>query len=155
MNDTSPTDPTAKPADGGPRASDTVGAVVHEGGCLCGAVRWRTHGPLRAIFACHCTQCRRTSGHFWATTSAPLDRFAFTCDDGLAWYRSSAEAERGFCRQCGSALFWKPADEPRIAIAAGSFDGPTGLETAAHIFCAFKGDYYDLPTDVPLYPESD
>lgn len=122
---------------------------IHDGGCLCGRVRWRVVGPMRAIVACHCTQCRKTSGHFAAMTSAPLDRFELLRDEGLAWYESSATASRGFCRHCGGNLFWKPAGEARVSITAGSIDGPTGLAVARHIFCADKGDYYDLPGDVP------
>lgn len=133
--------------------TDTTGAEIHQGSCLCGAVHWRVTGPLRSIIACHCHQCRKTSGHFAAMTSTPHDRFELIRDDGLAWYQSSAEARRGFCRTCGSSLFWQPTAEARIAIAAGTIDGPTGLAVARHIYCADKGDYYDLPADIPCLPE--
>jgi len=119
------------------------------GGCLCGAIRYRASGPLRPVLACHCTQCRRQSGHYAAMTSVDLDHFWLERDTALSWYRASPVAERGFCRVCGSNLFWKPAAEPRISIAAGTLDGPTGLAIEEHIFCADKGDYYELDDRVP------
>lgn len=114
------------------------------GGCLCGAVRYRATGPLEDIVACHCTQCRRQTGHFSADTSVPLEHFQLDREAALTWYRSSDDAERGFCRVCGSVLFWKPRSEPRMCISAGSLDGPTGLTIARHIFCKDKGDYYEI-----------
>jgi len=120
-----------------------------KGGCLCGAVRYRIEGPLRPVVACHCTQCRRQTGHFSASTTVPLDRFWLERDATLAWYRASPAAERGFCRVCGSSLLWKPADEATISVFAGSLDGPTGLQIGEHIFCADKGDYYEIDDGKP------
>jgi hypothetical protein len=119
--------------------SDTT---LHVGSCLCGRVSFAAEGPLRDVWACHCGQCRRTSGHFWAATSAPLDRLRVTSDATLSWYQSSALAERGFCTDCGASLFWKPAGEGRMAIAPGAFDGPTGLTLTRNIHTEDAGDYY-------------
>jgi hypothetical protein len=63
----------------------------------------------------------------------------------LRWYRSSPGARRGFCRKCGSALFWEPTSLTHIAISAGSLDRPTGLKVKEHVFPAQKGDYYEAP----------
>ena len=122
--------------------------AIHSGGCLCGAVRFEAVGPLRPFVACHCTQCRKQSGHFVSMTSVPLDRFSLTRQDGLSWFAASEAAERGFCRQCGSFLLWKPRGEARMSISGGAFDGPTGERTARHIFCADKGDYYEIEAGV-------
>jgi hypothetical protein len=126
---------------------------MHTGSCLCGAVAFEADPPLRDVIACHCTQCRKTSGHYWAATSAPMDRFRLTRDEGLDWYRSSDSASRGFCRLCGASLFWKPSGESRISIAAGSFGGPTGLRIAEHWFTGSAGDYY-RPEGPPPAPTS-
>jgi hypothetical protein len=117
---------------------------LHTGSCLCGAVRYEVTGPLREVIACHCTQCRKQTGHFMAATAAKLDKFRLTRDEGLRWYRSSAAAARAFCQFCGSSLFWQGNDRDYVAIAAGTLDGETGLSIAGHIFCADKGDYYDI-----------
>ena len=116
--------------------------MLFKGFCLCRSVAFEADGPLRDVVACHCSQCRRISGHFWAATSAPLDRFRITSDAGLAWFRSSDAAERGFCRTCGSSLFWKPAGEDRMSFAAGAIEGATGLRIASHIHREDAGDYY-------------
>lgn len=132
-----------------PDTTSSSKEVTHSGGCLCGGVRYRIRGALRDIIACHCTQCRRTSGHHAAMTSAASDDLTLTSSETLAWYRSSAAAERGFCRVCGSNLFWRPEGEGRTAITAGTLDGPTGIKLTEHIFVGDKGDYYSIDDDLP------
>jgi hypothetical protein len=118
--------------------------TTHTGSCLCGAVAYEVSGELRNAVGCHCGQCRKTTGHYLAATAAKHDCFRLTCEDGLAWYRSSATAKRGFCRICGSTLFWQGEGRDYVAIAAGSLDAPTGIRLEGHIFCADKGDYYEI-----------
>jgi hypothetical protein len=62
------------------------------GGCLCGAVRYEVTGSLRAIIACHCVQCRRTSGHFVAATACRKAHFRLVQQEGLRWYSAEAFA---------------------------------------------------------------
>jgi len=111
------------------------------GSCLCGQIRYRVNGSLRPVVACHCTQCRKTSGHFVAATAARRADVEITGE--VAWYRSSAIARRGFCARCGSSLFWDGPGET-ISIHAGSIDGDSGLAMAGDIYCADKGDYYRI-----------
>ena len=64
-------------------------------------------------------------------------------------------ARRGHaCRHCGSALFWKADGVDYTSILAGTFDGPTGLKPGYHIFCADKGDFYDIRDDLPRFAEA-
>ena len=119
-------------------------AEIHKGSCECGAVAFELHGELRQVHACHCIQCRKISGHYWAATSVPEEKLVVTHDAGLKWYRSSDFAKRGFCKQCGSSLFYKQDEKNNVAVAPGSLDGVTGLTIAKHIFVRDKGDYYDL-----------
>jgi hypothetical protein len=114
------------------------------GGCLCGAVRYEVRGSLRPVVACHCTQCRRMTGHFLAATAARQDDLSITRDAALTWYSASERARRGFCADCGSTLFWNGAGRDYVAISAGSIDGATGLKLVQHIYTADKGDYYEL-----------
>jgi hypothetical protein len=125
------------------------------GSCLCGGVRYRASGPMREVVGCHCTQCRKQTGHYMAATGTLLKHFELAEESGLAWYEASDIARRGFCKACGSTLFWRAHGADYIAIAAGSIDGPTGLTTTAHIFVADKGDYYDLHEALPQFPEGD
>ena len=119
------------------------------GGCLCGAVRYEVRGSLRPIVACHCSQCRRMTGHYLAATAARDGDLVVTARVGLKWFESSASARRGFCGRCGSTLFWHGVGRDYVSIAAGSIDGPTGLALVQHIHTADKGDYYALEDGVP------
>jgi hypothetical protein len=123
---------------------------VRRGSCLCGAISFAVTGPMRPVVACHCNQCRKQSGHFFAATDAPDDAVSIGDDGGkLKWYRSSDVAKRGFCSVCGSTLFWKQDGRDRISIAAGSLEKPTGLTLERHIYCASKGDYYAIADGLP------
>ncbi len=125
---------------------------LHTGGCECGAVRYKAEGPLRDITACHCGQCQRSSGHHYAATAANDKDFTLIKDDGLKWYKSSNWAERGFCDQCGSNLFWRMNGRDSISILSGSLDDQnTGLKITAHYFVADKKDYYDIADAAPQY----
>ena len=119
------------------------------GGCLCGGVRYRIRGALRGVIACHCAQCRRTSGHYAAMTSAPSANIELTASDPLRWYKSSDTAERGFCSVCGGNLFWKQVGRDDISITAGTLDTPTHIAIEQHIFVADKSDYYTINDDLP------
>ena len=127
----------------------------HTGHCLCGAVRFRTVGPLREVIACHCSQCRRQTGHFYAATNVLDEGLTVEGGDNVSWYRASDTASRGFCRTCGSALFWKSDGSDYTSIMAGAFDQPTGLKIGVHIFCADKGDYYEIDDGAPQFAQSD
>ncbi len=121
--------------------------MMHKGSCLCGGVAFEVHGELRPVIYCHCTQCRKQTGHYLAATSCAHEDLRMARQDGLNWYRASAQAERGFCGTCGSNLFWQADKQPRISIVAGVFDGKTGLTVEGHIYCADKGDYYEIPAN--------
>jgi hypothetical protein len=123
--------------------------TTRTGGCLCGGVRYAVMGPLRSIVICHCTQCRRMTGHFMAATAARRADFRLLTRKGLRWYASSEAARRGFCARCGSTLFWQAAGREYISIAAGTLDDSSGLEVAGHIFVADKGGYYEIEAGVP------
>jgi hypothetical protein len=122
---------------------------MNKGSCLCGAVSFEVEGALPAPDACHCMQCRKQSGHFWASTDVARDALKITGEDRLTWYQSSEKVRRGFCSTCGSFLFWVPVSGKMIAIAMGAFDTPTGARLEKHIFVADKGDYYDIADGLP------
>lgn len=122
---------------------------MHTGSCLCGAVSFQVEGELKAPDACHCGQCRKQSGHFWASTDVPLSQVTIEGEDQVSWYQSSQKVRRGFCSTCGSFLFWQPIGQARIAIAMGAFDEPTDAKLAMHIFTADKGDYYEIADGLP------
>ncbi|WP_339761469.1 GFA family protein [uncultured Sulfitobacter sp.] len=124
-----------------------------QGSCLCGAITFQADAPARDPAACHCTQCRKQSGHYWAAVQV--------LDDGLKisgspkWYTSSPGVRRGFCQTCGSFLFWKSDADPDTGVSLGAVDGPTRLHLTRHIFVADKGDYYDIIDGVPQEEQED
>ena len=88
------------------------------GGCLCGAVRYTAGAETLGNAACHCGMCRSWSGHVWASVMVPKDALKVT--GAPKWFRSSGDAERGFCATCGTSLFWRAdgADGVRVAAVA-------------------------------------
>jgi hypothetical protein len=119
------------------------------GSCLCGAVRFTVDGDLPHPDGCHCTACRKTSGHYFASCDVPKSALTISGDDNLTWFQSSQKVRRGFCKTCGSNLFWDPVFRDWIGVAMGAIDGPTGTSLNLHIFVSEKGDYYDLTDGLP------
>lgn len=115
--------------------------------CLCGAVQIDVGGDLPAPNACHCAQCRKISGHYFA--SVDVAQADVTVTGEVTWFASSEKVRRGFCGICGSTLFWDPIHHDTIAVAMGAFDGATGTNLALHIFVDDKGDYYDIADGLP------
>ncbi len=122
------------------------------GSCLCGAVRYAVAGALRPVVACHCRQCRKTSGHHVAATAAPRGAVSIEDSGALRWFESSPGVRRGFCGVCGANLFWDKAAAPTLSIFAGALDDAPGLRMAGHIFCADKGGYYVIADGLPQAP---
>ncbi len=125
---------------------------MHSGSCLCGAVTFEVSGDLAPPDACHCTQCRRWSGHVLAGTDVPRASLVIHGEARVTWFQSSAKVRRGFCSACGSSLFFDPLDRSKhdwISVCMGAFDSPTDTQLAVHIFVSEKGDYYDVADGVP------
>lgn len=123
------------------------------GSCLCGAVSFEVAAALRPPDACHCSQCRKQSGHYWASTNVAREALRIHGAENLTWYRSSEKVQRGFCSRCGSFLFWDPIGRDIVAVAMGAFDKPTDTRLEKHIFVADKGDYYEITDELPQNPQ--
>jgi len=124
------------------------------GGCLCGAVRYQVHGPLRDVVNCHCSMCQKLHGAFGAHSKALKTDIKLVEDSGLKWYATSAVARRGFCSECGANVFWEPHDQPGTGILAGTLDQPSNLKTIGHIFTDEKADFYEIADDAPQFAGS-
>ena len=123
-----------------------------EGGCHCGAIRYRADGAPLRVNHCHCLDCRRTSGapfETWATFKT--DDVSFTKGTPKT-YRSSAQAERRFCPECGTQLVWqslKSKDE--IDLTAGSMDAPERVTPAYHLFVRSRIAWIHTDDGLPEY----
>lgn len=122
---------------------------MHKGSCQCGAVSFEVEGALPAPDACHCTNCRKQSGHYFVSTDVPRSAVTIHGEDKVTWFRSSEKVRRGFCSVCGCSLFWDPVYKDWIGLAMGAFDKPTNTKLAIHIFVADKGDYYEIKDGLP------
>jgi hypothetical protein len=99
------------------------------GGCQCGAVRYALAEAPTGAHICHCRMCQKAFGSFFAPLAGvPVDAFRLTRGT-LAVFRSSDQAERGFCRDCGTPLTFRYVERPRIAISIGSLDAPQRCAT--------------------------
>jgi hypothetical protein len=125
---------------------------MHKGSCLCGAVRFEVDRPLPGPDACHCSMCRKWAGHFFVSTDVPRAAVTIHGGDNVTWFQSSEKVRRGFCKTCGSSLFWDPIQRDWIGLAMGAFDAPTETRVALHVHVASKGDYYDIRDDLPQRP---
>ena len=128
---------------------------MHSGSCLCGAITFEVEGSLSPPDACHCSQCRKWTGHFLASTDVPRKQLKIEGAEHIAWFESSKKVRRGFCSACGASLFFDPLDREKhawIGVAMGAFDTPTDTRLALHIFVAEKGDYYDIGDGLPQNP---
>lgn len=125
---------------------------MFEGGCLCGAVRYRVSGtPLDAGY-CHCLLCRRSTGapvSAWLTF--PIDSFEYT-KGKTSIYRSSLWGQREFCSVCGTQIAYRDAEGARsIDISMGSLDDPTLYRPEYHIFVKDRIPWFDTADNLPRH----
>ena len=114
-----------------------------QGRCLCKAVTISTEVEHNTLGACHCEMCLK-----WG--SGPL--FAVDCgtavqiegEEHVGVYSSSAWAERGFCQQCGSHLFYRLKESGHYSILLGVLDGIDDWQLSEQIFIDEKPDFYSL-----------
>lgn len=123
------------------------------GKCLCEEITYEIRGWARPVVNCHCSRCRRHTGHFMAATAADVDDLEIS-GETLAWYEAAEGVEYGFCSRCGSTLFWRTARLPNlVSIAAGTLNPPTGLETVAAIYANYASDYHVFDESIPTHGE--
>jgi hypothetical protein len=123
-----------------------------DGGCLCGAVRYRISAAPRSADYCHCRMCRRAAG-------APLVARLTVANAAFAWtrgepaaHRFSPAAERLFCRVCGSQLALR--DEPDyLDVTIASLDEPAAVRPRYHIWTASRIAWCETADQLPRYPE--
>jgi hypothetical protein len=119
------------------------------GHCLCGAVLYRASGEAH-LHVCHCSNCTRWSGgpYIGARFDGGIE---IANPDAVTWYASSQWAERGSCKACGGAMFYRFRQDPlQVIVSAGSLDAADpGVGISEHIFIDEKPSYYDFAGDAP------
>jgi hypothetical protein len=131
--------------------------ITIHGGCLCRAVRYEISvgsgtGIDPAALAgtyCHCSMCRKATGGGYATLfSVPRDAVRWT-QEPPAIYRSSPLATRGFCRQCGSPLFYDGDAEKQLSLTVGSLDDAAAVKPDHHYGIESRLPWADCGRDLP------
>lgn len=102
------------------------------GRCLCGAVRFTVESFEREHHICHCGMCRRWSGGPGFMTAA--SGVVFEGREHIGRYESSEWAERGFCKRCGSNLFYRLKPKDLYVLSVGAFDDPAPFEAVTEIY---------------------
>jgi hypothetical protein len=128
---------------------------AYQGGCHCGSVRYEIKGALDNPVMCHCELCRKLHGHVPSYARFDRSDLNLVRDEGLRWYRLSDKTDRGFCKLCGTGIFWRPVRSEGMALMPGTLDQTHDLKTVAQIFCADKGDYYPVDAAIPTFNQSD
>jgi hypothetical protein len=125
------------------------------GGCLCGAVHYRAEADPIRVVSCHCGTCRRHSGAAFLTfVHFPIGAFAWT-GAAPARFRFSTEAERGFCRHCGSALSMHESVLPdRVQVTLGSLDNPERVRPDDQVWTESQLPWLRIDDDRPRFPRS-
>jgi len=126
----------------------------HDGGCLCGRVRFRVTAPAMESGYCHCRMCQKNSGApVVAWTTFPADSFAWT-GEPPATYQSSPQSRRQFCPHCGSYMVFLSDRLPGEAIVnTASFDDPEPFPPDMHIFVSTRISWLHLDDGLPEYQE--
>ena len=123
------------------------------GQCLCGAVTFTATNVNTNLNACHCGMCRRWSGGPFMALSCGRE-VDFDGEENIAVFDSSEWAERGFCKQCGSHLFYRLKDTAEMEIPVGLFEGNTDdLKFELQVFIDHKPDYYSFANQTETMTE--
>ncbi len=123
-----------------------------DGGCLCGAVRYRiTMAPLDSDY-CHCRMCQKSSGGpVQVSAEIPVAGFAFVKGAPKA-YRSSPRARRYFCADCGSQLTFRKDDAPgTVWVNTPTLDDPAAVPPRLHIWRESRIPWFEAADDLPRH----
>ena len=125
-----------------------------EGGCLCGAVRYRAAEPPFVVGYCHCRRCQRAIGNIFGT-AALFRRHTLEIERGeLTLYQSSKTLQRGFCGSCGSPILAQHADRDYTAVWLGTFDDPTLFEPGVQWYSESRLDWHCTGASLPDQTEA-
>ena len=116
-------------------------AIQGSGSCLCGATRFTAESMSNKVGACHCSMCRRWSGGPLMAVDCGTD-VSFENEGNLSVFDSSAWAERGFCNQCGSHLFYRIKGVKQYFMPSGLFDDDKAFVFDNQVFIDEKPSYY-------------
>lgn len=116
-----------------------------EGACHCGAVKVTVPGDAFGVVACHCGDCQKLHGSFFAMLAADRADVRFSGEESIAWYDSSPKARRSFCSKCGSRIAKDPHGSPKLLVSVGLFDRHAFSTVKRNVMPESKPDWYEPP----------
>ncbi|HEY9828221.1 MAG TPA: GFA family protein [Stenomitos sp.] len=116
---------------------------VGQGQCLCGQVKVMASTLNPAIGACHCQMCRQWGGGPLLALECGTD-VTFEGEENITVFSSSDWAERGFCRHCGTHLFYRLKQNHQYYMPAGLFSSQDGFQFEHQVFIDEKPPYYSF-----------
>jgi len=123
----------------------------HDGGCMCGAVRYRLHGPFTYSAHCHCRSCQHAVGAGYATFSAVAPENFEIISGNLTIYESSPGVRRGFCNRCGTSLSYAGDDWTDFAILSATLDDPSAAVPTTNVYLDHKQPWVALNENLRGY----
>lgn len=130
---------------------------MSNGSCICGKIKFEIRGEIPPTHACHCSICRKASGHFGVGADVPRKALNIHGEENITWFQTSDWARRGFCSTCGTPLFFDPIDSEKVkwtGVSMGAFDDSTNSKLTMHIFTKDKGDYYEINDGLPQHEKA-
>lgn len=129
------------------------------GSCLCGAVKYEVKSDISEAGACHCGMCRKWSGGVYIGIRIEAEGISFEGAENITVFSSSEWAERGFCKTCGSSLYYRvTAPGPyhgNYHIGMGTVDDASGLTVSQEIFTDLKPKGYAFAGDLDGMTEAE
>lgn len=122
------------------------------GKCLCGAVSFTATDVDPHSHACHCSMCRRWAGSPFMVTN--VGEVTFEGEENIGRYESSDWGQRGFCKQCGSNLFYYFKPQDQYSMAVGAFEQQP-FELGTEIYVDQKPEGYSFAGDHPRLTEKE
>ena len=124
--------------------------MIREGGCLCGAVRFKAEGEPLNVRICHCRNCQKAMGSpFFARALFP--QTALTVEGETGSYPSSENVDRVFCKQCGTRLFSWRRNGTAAGVALATFDDRDAFAPTEHIWVQEKPHWLKLDDGLPQH----
>lgn len=125
-----------------------------KGACLCGAVKVNVAAVKKNVGACHCGMCRKWGGSALMAVDCGTD-VSFEGQDDISVYDSSMWAERGFCKKCGTHLFYRLKATQQTMIPVGFFEDQQDWAFDHQIFIDKKPAFYEFSNETQNMTEAE
>jgi hypothetical protein len=125
----------------------------HDGGCLCGAVRYKLRGALKYAGHCHCRSCQKAIGAGFVTWAGVKKENFEVIEGRLKVCETSPGVERGFCDACGTSLTYVAEEgwPGLVSVTAATLDDPAFAEPTVHVYVAHRQPWVKLDDGLPTF----